>query len=163
MLLTENEERIEAIYMDLVSVESAWCEDAAETAAGELVRAVVGIWYKFHSDKKTLSTSEPDRDLNSLARFIQTEYAGTEMATVVGAMWDLENGELYKVALEMLLEKTVQYLDEHSELYDKVNECDCLDYYELADMADDGNDEEGMETYEWQRQQDLQMYPKRSC
>ena len=162
-VVTMDEIRIHELYEQYVSDNPVWSRDFAETRLGELLRAVVGIWYMYYSDGKMISSEDPDQDLNSLARYIHYEYEDYSIDEVVSAMWDLGDEKLYRSALETLLSKTLKFIDRNPWLAGEKNHYDCLDFYEIEDIPVEEDDYSDCKSMAWQEKEDLKMYPPRSC
>ena len=134
------EKKNHALYAELVPDEGA-----AYKVAGELLRAVNKIGYRFWNDGDQIGIGYGKQTCNAAARYILEEFGGTEMAKVVESIWGLYNEKLYESGVEMLVEAAVNYIDEHPELREEENKYDMLDYTE---PEDDEEDEEDDEVYE---------------
>lgn len=142
-------------------------EGPAETEAGELVRAVSRIIYRYLNDGDMIGTGYGNETCNAAARYVKERFPGSEMAAAVEAIWGMRHEPLYETGLGMLAEQTVKYIEDHPEMKTAEAEYDCLDFdepedREWAEEEDDENDEED----DWwgyhrptQRELDLAEYP----
>lgn len=135
------EKRNHALYADLVPMEGP-----AEKKAGELLRAVNKIGYRFWNDGDQIGFGYGKQTCNAPARYILEEFGDTEMAKIVASIWGLYSEKLYEAGLEMLVETTIDYIESCPELCEEDNPYDMLDFFEAEDMEDDEEEEE--EVYE---------------
>ena len=144
-------------------------EGPAETEAGELLRAVGRIVYRFFNDGDQIGLWNGNETCNAPARYIKEQYPDSEMAAAVSAIWGLENKRLYEAGLGMLAEQTVRYIEAHPDLMEKEAEYDCFDFTEPEDTEwdEEDEDEDDEDDYYWgcgrrpltQRELDLAQYP----
>ena len=121
----------------------------AETKAGELVRAVNRIGYRFWNDGDIIGVGYGNETCNAAARFIMENYPGTEMDDLVTAMWGLQNEKVYEYSLELLVDAMVRYVDGHPELKTEQNEYDMFDFGEAEDREWEDEEEEPMFYEPW--------------
>ena len=122
------EKKNDALFDELVSVEGA-----SETKAGELVRAVNRIGYRFWNDGDMIGVEQGNETCNAAARFIMEVYDGTEMEGLVSAMWGMQNEKVYEYSLDLLFDSMVRYIDGHPELKTEPNDEDMFEFKELSD------------------------------
>lgn len=126
-------EKMESLRLQDVNEETVWRGFSPRTRLGELLRAIVGIWYRYYNDGKMVGSEEPDKDVNSMARFIHAEYEDTGMDEILSAMWGMVSHNNYEIALDKLIGWTIQYIDRNPWLAGEKNYYDCLDYAEEED------------------------------
>ena len=114
----------------------------AETKAGELVRAVSRIGYRFYNDGDKIGVGYGNETCNSAARFITTVYDGEDFAATVAGMWGLTSDRFYEAGLYLLVEQVVKFLEAHPELKEQENEDDFpFDYSNSLDANWDQEEE----------------------
>lgn len=108
---------------------------AADTKAGELVRAVSRIGYRFYNDGDKIGVDYGNETCNPAARYIIKEYDDEDFSWTVNGMWGLVSDAFYEKGLNLLMEQVVKYLENHPELKEEVNEGDYEDdYVESEDL-----------------------------
>ena len=136
-------------------------EEPAETKAGELLKAVGIIVFRYFSYGEMVGGDWDTEYVNPAARFIAETYPGTELAGAIKAMWKVQWHDTYKSSLAVLTKMVMDYLDDHKELFTEENEWDCLEFTGPEDKPVDDEEEEDED--EWggksQREIDLAEYP----
>ena len=130
-------EKNEALFDEFVPMEGF-----SETKAGELIRAVNRIGYRFWNDGDMIGIGYGNETCNAAARFIMEIYPKTEMADLVTAMWGLTSEKIYEYSLELLVESMVRYIEGHPELKSEENEYDMFEFYEPSDKEWEDEDED---------------------
>ena len=136
--MTNTEYKINALFGELVPS----C-GKAETIAGEIIRAVSRIAYRYYNDGDHIGVGYGNVTCNSAARFL-IEEAGSEIAEAVLNIWGLEDENPYNKGLSIVLEKVLEYIEQNPELKTWENNKDIYDYY------DPGEDVEYEEEEEWE-------------
>ena len=133
----KNEERLNALFKELVPMQGK-----AESLAGELVRATSRIGYRFNNDGDRLGIGYGKETCNAAGRFLMKK--GTkEIATLVGALWGMENEEAYEAVLDILVGKVADYVEANPDLRNQPTE----DFWEFFDEKEDRDDDEGEEDW----------------
>jgi hypothetical protein len=122
------EEKNEALYDEFVPVEGR-----ADTKAGELVRAVNRIGYRFWNDGDQIGIDYGNETCNAAARFIMFEFAGTEMDKVVTSLWGLRDEEMYEVGVEKLVREMIDYIESNPDSKVEPNTVDMYEYRKPED------------------------------
>lgn len=112
----------------------------ADTIAGELIRAVNRIGYRYYNDGDHIGVGYGNETCNSAARYILEIFDGTEMAKIVRAIWGLYSDDRYERGVEALTDAMIRYLYDHPALMESENHCDMLDFRDSDD--EDWEDEE---------------------
>ena len=109
----------------------------AESLAGELVRATSRISYRFNNDGDRLGIGYGKETCNAAGRFLMKK--GTkEIATLVGALWGMENEDAYEAVLAILVGKVTDYVETNPDLRSQPTE----DFWEFFDEKEDREEEE---------------------
>lgn len=106
----------------------------SDTVAGELIRSVNRICYRFYNDGDVIGCGYGNETCNAAGRYI-LQYGNSEMQDVLNAMW---NGDIndtdyamadkpYELLLSQLVVETVKYIDGGNNELDKEPE-DMWDY-----------------------------------
>lgn len=137
-------------------------EQFAETKAGELLRAVGIIVFRFFSYGEMVGGDYDTEYVNPAARFIQEIYPGTELAGAVSALWNLQWTETYRKGAIMLTELVMDYIGDNPELLTEENEWDCLEFDEPEDRrcGEEEEEDDGWGGVDL-REHDLSQYPPR--
>lgn len=137
-----DEERIDALFHELVPVEGK-----ADTVAGEIVRTVCRIGYRYDNDGDYLGCGYGKETCNPAARYLIAN-AGEDVAEIVRCLWAageecgvLDDGS-YDDWLSELVKATLAYLDEHPELKTTPNAEDYWNYRDPVEDVDEWDDED---------------------
>lgn len=121
---------------------------AAQSLAGELVRAVSKIGYRFYNDGDVIGIGYGNETCNAPARFLIYNLP-KKGAEIVSCMWGNHDDDSYEKLLEELEQfivdyidttpatKTLPLLDEVGMLSDRYKDDDDYDYEEEEDMYGD--------------------------
>lgn len=121
-------EKLNAMFEELVPDVGS-----AETKAGELVRAVSRIGYRFYNDGDKIGVEYGNETCNAAARYIMSEFKDQEFSWTVNGMWGLVSDKFYEKGLGLLIEQVVSYIESNPELKEEKNEGDYEDYYHLEE------------------------------
>ena len=130
-------EKLNALFEELVPNEGA-----AETKAGELVRAVSRIGYRFYNDGDKIGVDYGNETCNAAARYIMNVFKDQEFAWTVNGMWGLVSDKFYEKGLGLLIEQVVSYIESNPELKEEKNEGDYEDDHHLKEDFEWENEEE---------------------
>lgn len=133
-------EKLNEMFEELVPAEGP-----AETKAGEIVRAVSRIGYRFFNDGDKIGVEYGNETCNAAARYLMLEYK--DLSQTICGMWGLVSDEMYEKGLNLLVEKSVELIESHPELKEEENNEDYEDsYYDPDDARWESEEEE--EVYE---------------
>ena len=110
MALTATETRINELFEGLVPPQGK-----ADTVAGEIIRAVCRLHYRNWNDGDHVGVGYGKETCNPAARFL-AKRGSREMETVIYNMWGDPLDDSYDACMEILLDQTIQYIDDHPEL-----------------------------------------------
>ena len=141
-LCTKNEKMLGDLFDELVPPSGK-----AESKAGEIVRAVSRIGYRFINDGDHIGIGYGKETCNAPARFLMME-CDMKVGDVVSRLWGLPFTDEYEMYLGMLSEAVLEFLKEHPELRTEPTK-DMYDYQESEDLewCDDDDDDEEYEDY----------------
>lgn len=142
--MIKNQEIIDNLFEELVPASGK-----ADNKAGELVRALCRIGYRYYNDGDIIGIGYGKETCNAAARFMGKR-GSDEMARILGEMWGNGNESEYEDLLNELSEITVDYIKAHPELKNEPTEdmFDHFDKYEDYDDEDcDDEDEENIYRY----------------
>lgn len=134
-------------------------EQYAETKAGELLRAVGIIVFRYFSYGEMVGGDYDTEYVNPAARFIQEIYPDTELAAAVKALWGVQWSETYRKGVVLLTEMVMDLIEKNPELLVEENEWDCLEFDGPEDRCCDEEEEEDDWGGKSQRELDLAEYP----
>ena len=116
------EQKFNALFSELVPVTGK-----ADTVAGEIIRAVSRISYRYYNDGDRIGIGYGKETCNPAARYL-IKHGGDEVAVIVRGMWGMDVGNLYDKAVEMLKEAAIAYIEQHPELKTTPNDEDMWGY-----------------------------------
>ena len=124
--MTENMKRLDTLFDELVPAEGK-----ADSLAGEMVRAISKIGYRFFNDGDQIGIGYGRETCNPPARFLKNR-GDERISTYVTLIWGLCNKDVYEELLDVLVGAVVDYVETHPELR----------HIETEDMYDSRNPEE---------------------
>ena len=110
-------------------------EGKAESLAGEIVRAISRIGYRFYNDGDQLGIGYGKETCNSAGRFLAAN-TGEAIASMVWALWGVYRKDSYEKLLDKLAEMVCDYIDDHPELREQPTP----DMWDFADKHEDVDD-----------------------
>lgn len=123
--MTEYMEKINGLFEELVPISGK-----ADTVAGEIVRAVSRIGYRWLNDGDKVGIGYGKETCNAPARYLAAK-AGSRVERAVSDMWELYGpDDLYEERLQTLFEETYKYIKQHPELKASPNTEDMWDWYD---------------------------------
>lgn len=144
----------------LMSVNSALYDELvpmcgkAKSKAGELLRAVNQIGYRYWNDGDMVGKDEGNETCNPAARYIASEYEDGKLGEVAKKIFWIEDYENYEELVEELVLRAVERILENPELVDQEADFSIDDCHESEDRwwrpnwwKDDEEDEEDEEVY----------------
>lgn len=140
--MTRNEERINKLFEELVPMSGA-----AETVAGEIIRATCRIGYRWVNDGDQLGIGYGKETCNPAARYLGKTCDDNKIAA---KLWDLMYDPIYddsydgayNQALDELNEAILAYIEEHPELKTMKNEDDFWNHRDPDEDVDDYDEDE---------------------
>ena len=134
-------DRLELLFDELVPASGA-----AETKAGELVRAAMRIGYRFYNDGDQIGIGYGNETCNPAARYISETYP--ELAEYIDSMWGLVYEDAYEIGYIRFEEAVVKFIFAHPELKEQKNDDDLWNHllpedrqYEEEDDWDEDEDD----------------------
>jgi hypothetical protein len=131
-------EKLDALFEELVPEEGK-----ADSLAGEIVRAVSRIVYRWNNDGDRVGYGYGRETCNPAARFL-VQKAPKEIADVASSLW---GGGMacsdYEKKLNVLVEATVKEIEAQPEL----REQETLDMFDFTDLDEDRDDTWDEEEY----------------
>lgn len=135
--MTAIEERINALFKELVPVSGK-----ADTIAGEMIRAISRIGYRYYNDGDHLGIGYGRETCNPAGRYLAAK-GNQEIARLVQAAWGIYDDRTYEMQLARLEEAVVAYIEAHPELRQQENTEELWDYCDpYEDVDNDDEDEE---------------------
>lgn len=139
--MTKTEERINELFEELVPGSGA-----AETEAGEIIRAISRIGYRWMNDGDQLGIGYGKETCNPAARYLAAKCDDN----IARALWDLMYDPIYDdsydgaydKAVKMLEEAVLAYVEAHPELKTTENINDFWDFRDRNEDVDDSWDDE---------------------
>ena len=105
--------RVNTRFQELVPMEGK-----ADTLAGEIVRAISRIGYRFYNDGDQVGVSYGKQTCNPPARFLASA-TSTAIGNLIRALWQVTDEVAYERLLEIVTEMTMDYIDAHPELHEQ--------------------------------------------
>ena len=138
--MTNTDNRINELFRELVPFQGK-----ADTVAGEIIRAICRIGYRYINDGDQIDIDYGKKTCNPAARYLQS-VGDLTIQLSIAVMWSEYNEAAYEESLEELKQDVLDYLEKHPELKTTPNTDDMLDF--TAPEDDDwGHDED--EEDEW--------------
>ena len=128
-------DRVNTKFEELVPMEGK-----ADTLAGEIVRAISRIGYRFYNDGDQVGVGYGKETCNPPTRFLAS-VTGTAIADMIRALWQVSDEAAYERLLEITTEMAMDYIDAHPELHEQPAP-DMWDYRDAQEDRDDYNDED---------------------
>ena len=135
--MTKNEDRTNKLFEELVPASGK-----AENLAGELVRAMGRIAYRFYNDGDQVGIGYGKETCHPAARFL-IHKGNKEVSDLAAAIWGLHSEEAYEKLLDLLAGAVADYVEGHPELraLPTIDMWDLRDKYEDVDDWEDEEDE----------------------
>ena len=140
--MTNTDNRINELFRELVPFEGK-----ADTVAGEIIRAICRIGYRYINDGDRIDIGYGKKTCNQAARYLQS-VGDMTIQLSIAVMWHEYDEAAYEEHLEELKQDVLDYLEKHPELKTTPNNDDMLDFTGPED--DDWDDEDDWdEEDEW--------------
>lgn len=134
--MTATEKKLDELFEELVPASGK-----AATVAGEIVRAMMRISYRNWNDGDHIGVGYGRETCNPAARYLGAK-CGEEVASLISAIWGIENDKAYDLILEQLEAAVLGYLEQHPELKAAENREDMFDYRDASEDIDTYDDDE---------------------
>lgn len=129
------QERVNTLFRELVPFEGK-----AESLAGEIIRAISRIGYRFYNDGDHLGIGYGKETCNPAGRFLAAQ-TNEAIASMVWALWGVYRRDSYEQLLEKLAEMVCDYVDAHPELKGQTTP-DMWSYADKHEDVDDSDDDD---------------------
>ena len=139
--MTQNQEKLDALFDELVPMSGM-----TGNLAGEMVRAVSRIGYRFFNDGDHVGIGYGKETCNPAARFL-IKKAPKEIADLVAALWGMYSEDGYEAVLDVLVGKVADYVSGNPDLRSQPSE-DMWDFRDKDEDVDDSWEEEEDEYWE---------------
>lgn len=113
----------------------------APTVAGEIVRAINRISYRNWNDGDHIGVGYGRETCNPAARYLGAK-CGEEVASLISAIWGIENDKAYDLILGQLEAEVIKYLERNPELKAAENREDMFDYRDADEDVDTYDEDE---------------------
>ncbi len=133
--MLRNETRLHKLFDELVPASGK-----ADSLAGELVRAVARIGYRFFNDGDRIGLGYGKETCNPAARFLRVR-GDKRIAGYVNALWGLDDDTVYEEFLDALVGAVADYVERRPNLRETETE-DMLSYKVSTEDRDDSWDED---------------------
>lgn len=137
--MTKNEKRINNLFKELVPKSGK-----AESLAGELIRAMSRIAYRFYNDGDQVGMGYGKQTCNPAARFLMAK-GSKRVSSLATAIWGIYDESAYEDLLDILAGAVADYVEQNPTLRNTPTE-DMWDY--RTDEDDAWADEEEEDDYE---------------
>ena len=135
MELTNTENRLAELFEGLVPNIGK-----ADTVAGEIVRAINRITYRYYNDGDQIGIGYGKQTCNPAARYLMN-FSG-EVEKKVCELWGVYSEHVYEKRLHALEDAVLKYLEENPNLKTTENKDDMIEYLIDDDMKSDEDEEE---------------------
>ncbi len=133
--MTKNEERINKLFEELVPVSGK-----AESLAGELIRAMSRIAYRFYNDGDQVGIGYGKETCNPAARFLMAK-GNKRVSSLATAIWGIYDESAYEDLLDVLAGAVADYVEQTPDLRTTPTE-DMWSYRTDEDEDDDYEEED---------------------
>ena len=136
--MTNTDNRINELFRELVPFEGK-----ADTVAGEIIRAICRIGYRYINDGDRIDIGYGKQTCNPAARYLQS-VCDLRIQLSIAIMWSEYNEAEYEELLEELKQDILDFLEKHPELKTTPNDTNMNDFTspEDEDYWDDEDDED---------------------
>ena len=133
--MTKNEKRIEKLFDEMVPETGK-----ADSLAGEMVRAVSRIGYRFFNDGDMVNQGYGKQTCNPAARFLIAK-GNAEISSLTVALWEIFSEDAYEKVLDTLEGAVADYIEQNPYLRTQPTK-DMLEFRDAEEDQDDSCDEE---------------------
>lgn len=133
--MTKNEDRINKLFKELVPETGK-----ADSLAGELVRAMSRIAYRFYNDGDMVNIAYGKETCNPAARFLIAK-GNAEVSSLTAGLWEIFSEDAYEKVMDILCGAVADYVEQNPDLRNQPTE-DMWDFKDEEEDQDDSWDEE---------------------
>lgn len=133
--MMKNEERINKLFEELVPGSGK-----ADSLAGELIRAMSRIAYRFYNDGDQVGIGYGKETCNPAARFLE-EKGNKEIKDLAASIWQIYSETAYEKLLDILAGAVADYVEQTPDLRNTPTD-DMWDYYDRDEDVDNDWDED---------------------
>ena len=133
--MTKNEDRINKLFKELVPETGK-----ADSLAGELVRAMSRIAYRFYNDGDMVNIAYGKETCNPAARFLIAT-GNAEVSSLTAGLWEIFSEDAYEKVMDILCGAVADYVEQNPDLRTQPTE-DMWDFKDEEEDQDDSWDEE---------------------
>jgi len=141
--MTKNAERINKLFEELVPFEGK-----ANSLAGELVRAMSRIGYRFYNDGDQLGIGYGKETCNPAGRFLGAK-GNDRIARLTADAWAVFSEEAYEKILDSLEGAVADYIEQNPDLRNQPTE----DMWSFRDEDEDQDDSWDEEEDDWEEEE----------
>lgn len=144
--MTATENKINALFKEFVPASGK-----ADTVAGEIIRAVSRLGYRWYNDGDMIGRGYGKETCNPAARYLAAK-AGSRVERAISDMWEVYvPDDIYEKRMQTLNQEVLAYLEQHPELKTAPNSEDMWDYRDENEDVDDfeEDEEEYFEDDDW--------------
>lgn len=137
--MTQIENRLNELFEELVPASGT-----ADTVAGEIIRAISRIGYRWVNDGDAIGHGYGRETCNPAARFLISITGDENIENAIFDMWKADTEAEYEELLADLESHVLEYVETHEELKKTKNEQDMFDFRddeEDVDYYDEDEDE----------------------
>lgn len=134
--MTNTDNRINELFKELVPFEGK-----ADTVAGEIVRAICRIGYRYINDGDRIDIGYGKQTCNPAARYLQS-VCDLHIQLSIAIMWSAYNEAEYEELLEELKQDVLDFLEAHPELKTTPNGMNMNDFTSPEDEDYWGDEDE---------------------
>ena len=146
--MTNTDNRINELFRELVPFEGK-----ADTVAGEIIRAICRIGFRYINDGDRIDIEYGKKTCNPAARYLQS-VCDLPIQLSIAIMWSEYNEAEYEELLEELKQDILDFLEKRPELKTTPNHQDMLDFTSPEDDDwDDWEEEEDEWAKEWDEEE----------
>lgn len=144
--MTKNEDRINKLFKELVPETGK-----ADSLAGELVRAMSRIAYRFYNDGDMVNIAYGKETCNPAARFLIAK-GNAEVSSLTAGLWEIFSEDAYEKVMDILCGSVADYVEQNPNLRTQPTE----DMWDFKDEEEDQDDSWDEEEDDWGEEEDYE-------
>lgn len=144
--MTKNEDRINKLFKELVPETGK-----ADSLAGELVRAMSRIAYRFYNDGDMVNIAYGKEICNPAARFLIAK-GNAEVSSLTAGLWEIFSEDAYEKVMDILCGSVADYVEQNPDLRTQPTE----DMWDFKDEEEDQDDSWDEEEDDWGEEEDYE-------
>ena len=144
--MTKNEDRINKLFKELVPETGK-----ADSLAGELVRAMSRIAYRFYNDGDMVNIAYGKETCNPAARFLNAK-GNAEVSSLTAGLWEIFSEDAYEKVMDILCGSVADYVEQNPDLRTQPTE----DMWDFKDEEEDQDDSWDEEEDDWGEEEDYE-------